>query len=47
LFAVNLVMLFIAFGLLGRGARRGIADRRTITRRPEDTAAAPAEAQAN
>lgn len=47
LFAVNLVMLFIAFGLLGRGARRGIDDRRTIVRLPEDQAAAPASAQAN
>jgi NADH-quinone oxidoreductase subunit H len=47
LFAVNLVMLFIAFGLLGRGARRGIADRRMVTRLPEEPKPATASAQTN
>ncbi len=46
LFAINLVMLFIAFGFLGRGARRNIDNRRVITRATEEAAPAPA-AQAN
>ena len=47
LFAVNLVMLFIAFGFLGRGARRNVDDRRMITRPVEDKVAATVSAQTN
>lgn len=47
LFAVNLAMLFIAFGFLGRGARRNIDNRRMLTHLPEEPKPAAASAQTN
>jgi NADH:ubiquinone oxidoreductase subunit H len=47
LFALNLVMLFVALGLMGRAARRKRLAERRIVARMDEAVSAPAAASAN